>query len=98
MSVPRSVLSGKPEDSVVVNLVQKPIASTPFVDQFEYEEPDFENKVVAKLAISKYLGRAIADLPEEARTFIADLVAKTLNKKEVLDSIKTYFAKARRGR
>jgi hypothetical protein len=42
------------------------------------------------------LGRAIADLPEDARIFIADLVAKTLNKKEVLDSTKTYFAKARR--
>ena len=69
--MPRSVLTGKPEDNVVVNLVQKPVASTPFVDRFEYDVPDFENKVVAKLAISKYLGRAIADLPEEARTFIA---------------------------
>lgn len=96
LSVPRSVLSGKPEDSVIVNLVQKPVVSTPFVDRFEYEVPDFENKTVAKLAISKYLGRAIADLPEEARAYIADLVVKTLNKKEVLDSIKTYFAKTRR--
>jgi hypothetical protein len=97
LSVPRSVLTGKPEDNVIINLVpQKPVVSTPFVDRFEYEVPEFENKAVAKLTISKYLGRAIADLPEDAREFIAELVAKTLNKKEVLDSIKTYFAKARR--
>jgi hypothetical protein len=97
LTVPRSVLTGKPEDTEIINLVpQKPVASTPFVDRFEYEAPDFENRVVAKLAISKYLGRAIADLPEDARQFIAELVDRTLGKKEVLDSIKTYFAKTRK--
>lgn len=96
LSVPRSVLSGKPEDSVVINLVKKQTASTPFVDRFEYEAPEFDNSVVAKLAISQYLGKSIADLPEEAKVFISELVAKTLNKHEVLGQIKTYFAKARR--
>jgi hypothetical protein len=97
LAVPRSVLTGKAEDSTIVNLVQpNPIPSTPFKDRFEYEVPDFENKSVAKLAIAKYLGRAIADLPDDARQFIADLVERTLNKKEVLDSAKTYFARARR--
>lgn len=97
LAVPRSVLTGKPEDNSIVSLVQQTaVASTPFRDRFEYETPDFDNKSVAKLAIAKYLGRAIADLSEEARQFIADLVDRTLNKKEVLDSTKTYFAKARR--
>ncbi|MEZ4536975.1 MAG: IS481 family transposase [Cyanobacteriota/Melainabacteria group bacterium] len=97
LAVPRSVLTGKPEDSSIVSLVQQTaVPSTPFRDRFEYETPDFDNKSVAKLAIAKYLGRAIADLPDEARQFIAELVDRTLNKKEVLDSTKTYFAKARR--
>ncbi len=97
LAVPRSVLTGKAEDSQVVSLIQQsPIPSTPFKDRFEYETPEFENKSVAKLAISKYLGRAIAELPEEARQFITDLVSQTLNKKEVLEGAKSYFAKARR--
>lgn len=100
LKVPLAVLTGKPEDNIVANLAQSSVSkqatSSPFVDRFEYEAPDFDNAVVAKLTISKYLGRAIADLPEDARTYIAELVAKTLNKKEVLDNIKTYFAKARK--
>ncbi|MBN8662861.1 MAG: transposase family protein, partial [Candidatus Obscuribacter phosphatis] len=97
LAVPRSVLTGKAENSQVVSLIQQsPIPSTPFKDRFEYETPEFENKSVAKLAISKCLGRAIAELPEEARQFITDLVSQTLNKKEVLEGAKSYFAKARR--
>jgi hypothetical protein len=96
ISVPRSVLSGKAEDNTLSNLVQKSVPSRPFVNRFESEAADFENAVVAKLAISQYLGRSIADLSEDAKAFIAQLVGTTLNKKEVIGRTKTYFAQARR--
>lgn len=92
----REVLSGKSEDSAVISLVKKPVPSSPYVDRFEFETPNFENQVVAKLAISQYLGKSIAELSDEAKAFISELVASTLNKQEVIGRTKTYIAKARR--
>jgi len=96
LSVPRSVLSGKEEDKMTKLVQSPPMPSKPFVDRFEHEEPDFESPVLAKLAISQYLGRSIAELPEDSKSFIVDLVGRTLNKREVIGQIKTYFARARR--
>jgi hypothetical protein len=73
ISISREVLSGKPEDAVVTNLFKPPIPSKTFVDRFEQEVPNFENTTMAKLAISDYLGRRIADLPDDAKMFIEDL-------------------------
>lgn len=96
LSVPRIVLSGKPEDNTLASLVKQAIPSQPFVNRFEPAEPDFQNAVLAKLAIKQYLGTSIADLPADTQAFIADLVATTLNKLEVIARLKAYIAKTRR--
>jgi hypothetical protein len=73
------------------------IACVPFLDPFQIESPDFPNQVAAKLAISGYLGRPIGSLPAESKTFIAELVASTLNKTEVLGRLKLHLEKTKRG-
>lgn len=92
INLPRSVVTGKPED--VVFTTPAP-SSIPFSPE-EKEAPDFPDAVHAKLAIAQYLGRPLASLPNEDRAFIAELVAKTLDKKEVLAQVKSHFTKRRR--
>lgn len=96
MTVPRSVLSGNASDKELKALVKPVLPIKPFVSRFEYEEPDFKNAVVAKLAIKQYLGVSIADLAPDTQAFIAELVGTTLNKAEVMGRIKTHIAKSRR--
>lgn len=94
IKIPKSALTGI-EDSIPNSLIvheQLPSVSFPT----DAELPDFPNASQARLAISRYLGRDIPDLSAEARAFISELVASTLNKLEVLSKVKSYFSKPQR--
>jgi hypothetical protein len=46
---------------------------------------------MAKRAIADYLGQPLARLSVEEREFIDTTLAKTLNKKEVIEQMRQYF-------
>jgi hypothetical protein len=54
-------------------------------------EKIYESKLEAKLAISKYLGVALAELPDKQRHVIDNLTDKTLIHTELMDAISHYF-------
>ncbi|GGG06519.1 MULTISPECIES: DDE-type integrase/transposase/recombinase [Cysteiniphilum] len=51
----------------------------------------YESKLAAKLAISKYLGIALAELTDKQRQVIDNLTDKTLIHQELMDAISHYF-------
>tara|TARA_Y100001978_G_scaffold75477_1_gene67678 strand:- start:307 stop:621 length:315 start_codon:yes stop_codon:yes gene_type:complete len=96
INLPREALTSKVDP--LPNLPKSPSKSIPFPDSVTPESLEFENHIEAKLAISKYLGLSIGSLPKEDRAFIAELVAVSLNKAEVLSEVKSYFRKVKRKR
>lgn len=92
IKLPRSVVTGLPEELPAADKTPTPHISFP--DPGE-EVPDYPNASTAKLAIAHYLGRPIPSLPSDARTFVAELAARTLNKREINEQVKAYFAKLR---
>jgi len=94
LKIPKFAMNGVEEAIPTALIAHERIPSIPFPE--DAEEPDFPNASQAKLAISRYLGRDIPDLPAESRAFIGELVASTLNKREVLSKVKSYFSKPQR--
>lgn len=96
IKIPKSALTGLGLEEAITNalIVEEQLPSIPFREDLGPE--DFPDAGQAKLAISRYLGRDIPDLPAESRAFISDLVAATLNKVEVLSKVKAYFSKPQR--
>lgn len=91
--VPLSVLTGKVgEESTALAHPSTP--SIQFADE-DHEVPDFPNMSTARTAISLYLGRPLPSLCDEARCFVAELVRTTLNRQQVIEKVKDYFAKHR---
>lgn len=92
--IPKSALTGV-EDSIPNSLiVQEQLPSVPFSE--DVEVPDFPDASQARLGIARYLGRDIPDLSADSRAFISELVGSTLNKREVLSKVKSYFSKPQR--
>lgn len=75
-------------------IVEEQLPSIPFPE--DSRPSDFPDAGQAKLAISRYLGRDIPDLSAESRDFINNLVATTLNEREVMSKVKSYFSKPQR--
>lgn len=96
IKIPKSALTGLERDDAIADclIVAEQLPSIPFPEDLAPE--DFSDAGQAKLAISRYLGRDIPDLSAECRTFIAELVATTLNRREVLSKVKLYFSKQQR--
>jgi len=98
LGLPRAAVTGEPElaRAVAVSTPTKP--GVPFPTDLYGDSNVFQNAIVAKLAIAKYFGRPLGSLPEDDCAFIAEVLAKTLNKQEVMSSIKAYFARKRQKR
>ena len=94
IGIPKSALTGIEDDIPSTLLTEETVRSIPFPE--EPESTDFASASEARLAIAHYLGRPIANLPDETRSFVSDLVAATLNKRDVLSKIKSYFSKSQR--
>ena len=81
ISVPKSALTGE-----II-----PLLAAPFRDRDPWQELSYAGELAARRAISRQLGRPLAELPDEARTFIADLLGRTLNKVEIEEAIRDRF-------
>lgn len=91
IGVPVGYMTG---EGVPPLLTQSTASGVPF-PTFVQDTPDFADSVAAKRAIAEYLGRPVGGLAPEEKTFVAELLAQTLNRKEVIGKVKTYFARRR---
>lgn len=67
------------------------LPTQPFADPDPFQEFTFPSVLVAKRAISDYLGLPLAKLTEPQRQFIETILANTLNKQQVLTQVQAYF-------
>jgi hypothetical protein len=94
IKIPKSAMTGVEEAIPSALIAHDNVPSIPFPE--DVEEQNFPDASQARLGISRYLGRDIPDLPVESVAFISELVASTLNKREVLSKVKAYFSKPQR--
>lgn len=76
--------------------MEKP-ASVPFQDPDPFQEFTYPTVLAAKRAIADYLGRPLAKLSDQQRTFINELLEETLNKALILEQVRDYFYAKRQG-
>jgi len=88
----RAALSGNIDLEFLAEHQQAPTPSvTAFRDPEPFQEFTYPTTLLAKLAIAKYLGQALAKLSPEQQQFIDVLLAETLNKKVVLEQVQQHF-------
>ena len=90
-------ITGEPELAKVVEKTKTPKPTVPFPDN-QLEAADFQNAIVAKLATAHYLGKPLGGLPDDDRCFIAQVLEKTLNKQQIMATVKAHFARKRQKR
>lgn len=92
ISLPLSVMTG--QDSQTIEQLEKArmIINKPTCIPFEDNKPDlFADQIEAKQAISRLLGRPLAELLPEQISAINQVVDETLNKEQVISRVKQYF-------
>lgn len=81
-------------NSEVISAIKKvvePVPTREFDDPDPFYEKQYENILKAKQAISKYLGKALAVLPQCDRDMIDAILSESLDKDAVMKRIKEYF-------
>lgn len=91
ISLPRTALGGAAEDIVTADVVALP--KVKFSDPDPWGQITYENELSARRAISYLLDRPLAELSQEDRMFVGELVQRTLNKGEIEAEIKQRFQK-----
>ncbi len=89
ISLPRSALEqvqDLSEPSTEANLQTKP-----FVDPDPFQELTYHSSIAAKLAIADYLSLPLAKLSEDQLNALNAILAKTLNKHEVMDYVQSHI-------
>lgn len=89
ISLPRAALGGSGLDAAPAEIV--PLPKVRFSDPDPWGQISYENALSARRAISYLLDRPLAELSQEDRAFIGDLVGRTLNKAEIEAAIKQRF-------
>jgi hypothetical protein len=90
LSLTRAALTGLPH-SIAELVSEPPVSAVAFADPDPFQEIQYANAMAAKLAISDYLGTPLAKLSAEHLAEINGIVAKTLDKKQVLDQVRRLF-------
>ena len=65
--------------------------STPFVDPDPFHELRYPSIIAAKLGIADYLGKPLALLTEEDRSYIEALLRDTLERRTIISCVRGYF-------
>lgn len=97
LGLPRAAITGEPELAKVVEKQKVAKPTVPFPAN-SLDATDFPSAIAAKLAIAHYFGKPMGNLPEEDQSFIVGVIEKTLNKQEVLATVKAHFARKRQKR
>lgn len=89
ISIPRTALSGLGLDAAPAEII--PLPKVKFSDPDPWGQITYENELSARRAISYLLDRPLAELPPDDRSFVSNLVGRTLNKNEIETAIKVQF-------
>lgn len=89
ISLPRTALCGLGLDAAPAEVL--PLPKIKFSDPDPWGQKAYENELSARRAISYLLDKPLAELSSENRTFVNDLVNRTLNKAEIETAIKARF-------
>ncbi len=98
LGLPRAAVTGEPELAKTVQQLPSPKQTVPFPSGNQGEAANFPNTILAKLAIAHYFGKPLGSLPADDYAYIAEVLERTLNKQEVMSSVKTHFARKRQKR
>ncbi len=98
LGLPRAAITGEPELVKAVDNAKPSKPTVPFPADRLGEVTEFPNAILAKLAIAHYFGKPLGSLPDDDRCFIVQVLEKTLNKHEVMSSVKAHFARKRQKR
>ena len=97
LALPRSVLTGKSgcdlkliQQAKLVNPEEKPQSYVPFEDE-TIETAYFKTTLEAKVAISKFIGKPLASVPESHRLEFEKFIAESLHKSTLLGKVKEFF-------
>ena len=89
INLPRTAVAGLGVDITSAEVV--PLPKVKFSDPDPWGQIAYENELSARRAISYLLDRPLAELSQEDRAFVGDLVGRTLNKTEIEAAIKQRF-------
>ena len=89
ISVPRTALSGFSLDAAPAEIISLP--KVKFSDPDPWGQIAYENELSARRAISYLLDRPLAELLPDDRSFVSNLVGRTLNKNEIETAVKVQF-------
>lgn len=98
LGLPRGAITGEPELAKAVEKAGSRKPTVPFPADGQGDAAVFPNAILAKRAIAQYFGKPLGSLPEEDVSFITQVLERTLNKQEVLSSVKAHFARQRQKR
>lgn len=92
LSVPLSVMTGEKERESFkhADLFEQKVASIPFDE--DKKRVFFPNKLEAKQFISQFLNRPLADLTEDQKKAIDQIVSDSLEKDLLLSKVRAYFS------
>jgi Integrase core domain len=92
LNLPRAAYENNADLQLLASEVQtSELKVTPWSDPDPFGEFHYPTVLMAKRAIADYLGQPLARLSVEEREFIDTTLAKTLNKKEVMEQMRQYF-------
>ena len=89
LSIPRAAVSGHTALGPGADVVALP--RTPFIDPDPWGELGYRSELEARRGIAGKLGKPLGALDADARTFIAALVQRTLDKAEIASAITERF-------
>jgi hypothetical protein len=92
IQLPRAALETHPHRGALVSFEQPTeILKTAFIDPDPFVEFTFPDRVAAKLAIASELGKPLAKLAQEQQDFIYQIVAETLNKRQLFEQVALFL-------
>jgi hypothetical protein len=96
ISIPISALSGQTGTTKSILSEAKIIReeapqAIPFDEPDPFDQRHFKNRIEAKTAIAKFLGRPLARLPPEELTHVNNILEQSLEKTIVMAEVKAYF-------
>ena len=95
LSIPRSAASGQSVVGPSADIVALPRSA--FVDPDPWGEITYRNELEARHGIADRLGKPLGALDADARTFISELLQRTLDKAEIASTIVERFLSRPKG-
>lgn len=94
ISIPLEAVSGGQQLAISAEII--PLPRVVFADPDPWGEIAFANELSARRAIADQLRRPLGELSDQELTFIAELIGRSLNKKDIETAIRERFFKRKK--